>query len=195
MKAQTKRMEAHAKFIEDIVDKDNYDKISTNSKSRRLDKSAYTTEYKVPLYDLPCMVTGITINSLKAANPSSSPPSNTVTMAHLVGHCVEAKEAVSLGYFSEELESIRNTVLLCKGIKEAFDRKFLSFVPADSPFAADRYKLYIWVDGIKPKPIFPGSAINIGAYEGAPLNLTIVGSTHNPFHRALSYQAYRAFKM
>jgi len=100
MKAQTKRMEAHAKFIEDIVDKDNYDKISTNSKSRRLDKSAYTTEYKVPLYDLPCMVTGITINSMKAENPSSSPPSNTVTMAHLVGHCVEAKEAVSLGYFS-----------------------------------------------------------------------------------------------
>ena len=62
--------------------------------------------------------------------PQLPPPNNTVTMAHLVGHCVEAKEAVSLGYFSEELESIRNTILLCKGIEEAFDRKFLSFVPA-----------------------------------------------------------------
>ncbi len=190
-----KFMEVQAKLIEDIVDKDNYDKISANSRSRKLEKSVYTTEYNVPLHDLPCMVTGITINSLKAANPNSPPPNNTVTMAHLVGHCVEAKEAVSLGYFSEELKSIRNTVLLCKGIEEAFGRKFLSFVPADSPFAADKYKLKIWVDGIKPKPIYPGSTINIGAYDGAPLNLTIGGSTHNPFHRALSYQAYRAFKM
>jgi hypothetical protein len=140
------------------------------------------------------MVTGTTINSLKAANPSSPPPHNTVTIAHLIGRFFDAKEAVSLSYFSKELESIRNTLLLCKGIEEAFDQKFLSFVPADSPFAADRYKLHIWVDGIKTNPIFEGSPICIGAYEGMPLNLNIGGFTHNPFHRALSYQAYRAFR-
>jgi hypothetical protein len=69
-----KFMEVQAKFIEDIVDKDNYDKISANSRSRKLEKSVYTTEYNVPLHDLPCMVTGITINSLKASNPSSPLP-------------------------------------------------------------------------------------------------------------------------
>jgi hypothetical protein len=73
IQAQTKFMEVQAKFIEDIVDKDNYDKISANSRSRKLEKSVYTIEYNVPLHDLPCMVTGITINSLKASNPSSPP--------------------------------------------------------------------------------------------------------------------------
>ena len=37
IQAQTKFMEVQAKFIEDIVDKDKYDKISANSRSRKLE--------------------------------------------------------------------------------------------------------------------------------------------------------------
>lgn len=195
MKRQESMMTQLMEVLEEIADKDCYDKISLSNKARTLEKGDFCKAYGVAIGDLPCMLTGITINSLTAANPGSAPPSNTVTLAHLLAHCADARESVSLGYGIGDLEDIRNALLLCKNIEAAFDRKLLSFVPANSPFALNQYKLYIWVDSIKKHPIFPGSPQTIGSFEGAILNLSIGASTHNPFHRALSYQAYRAFKM
>jgi hypothetical protein len=43
-------------------------------------------------------------------------------------------------------------------------------------------------------PVFPGSEVTIGDYDGAPLNLTVHGHRHSPFRRALAYQALRACK-
>jgi hypothetical protein len=64
----------------------------------------------------------------------------------------------------------------------------------DKPFSGDRYKLHIWVDAIRDHPVFPGATQTIGSLDGAPLNFLVGATTHNPFHRALSFQAYRAFK-
>ena len=194
-KKMRKVMEKVLEVLEDIADKDCYDRISAASMPRKLDKVDYAKAYGVPIPDLQCMVTGISLNSLIATSPGGPTPPNPVTLAHLLARCADAKESMSLGYGLDDIENMRNTILLCKFIEVAFDHKLISFVPMDKPFSGDRYKLHIWVDAIRPHPIFPGAAQTIGSLDGAPLNLSVGGTAHNPFHRALSFQAFRAFKM
>ena len=46
-------------LLEDIVDKDGYDRISEASKPRELTKDDYATAYNVPKKNLKCMITGL----------------------------------------------------------------------------------------------------------------------------------------
>eukprot|EP01032_Pedospumella_encystans_P020711 gene20711-23525_t len=202
MEKQVKTMEKQVKVLggigevlEEIGDKDCYDRISESSRPRELAKSDYEVAYGVPVADLKCMITGISQTALIAAAPNSPKPKNPVTLSHLLARNAEAKERLSLGYGKADIENIRNSILLCKGIEEAFDHKFISFVPTDKPFSNNRYKLYIWVDAIKSEPIYEGAPQTIGSFDGRALDLTVGTNLHNPFKRALSYQAYRAFKM
>lgn len=195
MEKNEKTMSAVLEVLEEIGDKDCYDRISEASQARKLAKADYVQAYKVPASDLACMITGISQNSLFAAAPSSPMPKNPVTVSHLLAHNAEAKERLSLGYNRGDIENIRNSILLCKGIEEAFDHKFISFVPTDKPFSNNRYKMHVWVDAIRSEPIYEGAAETIGSYDGADLNLTVGAHQHNPFKRALSYQAFRAFKV
>jgi len=195
LKKHEKTMSAVLEVLEEIGDKDCYDRISESSKPRELTKSDYEVAYGMPVADLKCMITGISQSALIAAAPTFPKPKNPVTLSHLVPRNAEAKERLSLGYGKADIENIRNSILLCKGIEEAFNHKFISFVPSDKPFSSNRYKLHIWVDAIKTEPIYEGSAQTIGSFDGAALDLTIGSFLHNPFKRALSYQAFRAFKM
>eukprot|EP01032_Pedospumella_encystans_P022886 gene22886-25922_t len=131
LKRQAKVMEKVLEVLEEIGDKDCYDRISESSKPRELAKPDYELAYGVPVADLKCMITGICQTALIAAAPTSPKPKNPVTLSHLLARNAEAKERLSLGYKKADIENIRNTILLCKGIEEAFDHKFLSFVPTD----------------------------------------------------------------
>jgi hypothetical protein len=195
LRKQDKTMRAVLEVLEEIGDKDCYDRISESSKPRELSKSDYERSFGVVVVDLKCMITGISHTSIIGAAPTSTTPKNPVTLSHLLARNAEAKERLSLGYGKADIENIRNSILLCKGIEEAFNHKFISFVPSDKPFSSNRYKLHIWVDAIKSEPIFEGASETIGAFDGAPLDLTVGTATHNPFKRAMSYQAFRAFKM
>eukprot|EP01032_Pedospumella_encystans_P026783 gene26783-30266_t len=146
LKRQAKVMEKVLEVLEEIGDKDCYDRISESSKPRELAKSDYELAYGMPVADLKCMITGISQSALIAVAPASPKPKNPVTLSHLLARNAEAKERLSLGYGKADIENIRNSILLCKGIEEAFDHKFLSFVPTDKPFSNNRYKLHIWVD-------------------------------------------------
>lgn len=173
---------------------DCYDRISESSQRKRASKMDYERNYGVAVADLNCMITGISQSALHAPAPTSPMPENPVTCSYLLPRSAYASDRESLGYKMDDIESIRNTLLLCKGIKRAFDRKKLSFVPADNPFSNNQYKLHIWADSIRTEPIYQGASQTIGEFEGFALNLTVGGSQHNPFKRALSYQAFRAFK-
>ncbi|KAJ1429309.1 hypothetical protein B484DRAFT_396449 [Ochromonadaceae sp. CCMP2298] len=195
MEKQVEVLGGIGEVLGEIGDKDCYDRISESSKPRELAKSDYQLAYGVPVADLKCMITGIRLTALNAAPPTSPKPKNPVTLSHLLARNAEAKERLSLGYKKADIENIRNSILLCKGIEEAFDHKFISFVPTDKPFSNNRYKLHIWVDAIKTEPIYEGAALSIGSFDGTALDLTVGTTPHNPFKRALSYQAFRAFKM
>lgn len=136
------------------------------------------------------MVTGISSSSLESSNP----PTNTVKLAHLLPRCADSTTRSSLGYTWDDIENIRNTVILCKGIKEAFNSKLISFVPSEKPFSNNAYKLHIWSEDVKSRPIYKGAAETIGSYDGLPLHLSVGEGKHNPFRRAMSYQAFCAFK-
>lgn len=195
IKVMTKQCELLTKqgeVIEEFADKDCYDRISESSKPRSLTKDDYFHAYSVSPSDLKCMITGISHASLTIS--TSSTPKNPVTVAHLLARNAEADERLSLGYRKADVESIRNSLLLCKGIEEAFNHKYISFEPIDTPFSRHKYKLRIWVDAVRSDPIYEGAAQTIGSFDGAPLELTVGTTMHNPFNRALSYQAFRAFK-
>ena len=81
----------------------------------------------------------------------------------------------------------RNGLLLAKGIEVAFDQLQLSFIKAG--LLDDRLMLKIWDHSIRRAPIFEGSTLLIGSYEGHPLNL----GAHLPFRRVLFYQAFMAY--
>jgi hypothetical protein len=183
--------DAFTRLVE-VLDKDGYDQISESSNPKKLGKDDYTAAYGVPVPDLQCMVTGVSQNSITP--PGGPQPKNPVTLAHLLPRCASGRERASLGYDLSDIESIRNSILLCKGIEQAFDQKHISFVPMDHPFQPDRYKLQIWFEGAKKKPIYEGAIQTIEDYDGHPLILQVGTQTHNPFNRTLSYQAFRAFK-
>ena len=86
-----------------------------------------------------------------------------------------------------DVSNVRNGLLLCKGIEEAFDRLQLSFVKSN-PLSMDLF-LKIWDDSCRSNPLYPGSTILIGGFDGSRLDL----SAHKPFLRALSFQAYQSY--
>jgi hypothetical protein len=139
------------------------------------------------------MISGISHSSIIVAG--SALPENPVTLAHLLPRNANVKERSRLRYDGTDIGDIRNTILLCRGFKEAFNSKCISFVPADNPFSNHKYKLHLWCDFIKSKPIFEGATQTIGDYDGCPLNLRVGTMHHDPFKRAMSYQAFCAFKM
>ena len=70
-----------------------------------------------------------------------------------------------------DVEDVGNMLLLCEGIKEAFDCKEVSFVPSSNSFSGSKYQLHVWDEGVRDMPIFEGSLEAIGSYDGRPLNL------------------------
>ena len=195
LKQQQNTMVALRDLVEELGDKDCYDRISVSSKPRELTKAEYTNVYDVPVQDLRCMISGISFTELLRAAPSSSSPKNPVTLSHLLPRNANSSERLALGYKMSDIEDLRNTLLLGKRFEQAYDQKFVSLVPSDLPFSSNRYKLHIWVDVIRDEPIYEGASLTIGSFEGKPLDLRVGTKMHNPFKRALSYQAFRAFKM
>ena len=185
-------MKAVLNVLEEFADKDCFDRISdSSSKPRTLTKTDYERHYEVPATELRCMISGIS----SAATSSSATPKSPITLSHLLPRSTEAKEKLSLGYGRDDIENIRNSLILCNGFEYAFDHKFISFVPSDKPFSENKYKLHIWVDNVRTDPIYEGSDLTIGSFDGAALNLTVGRHVHYPFRRALSYQAFRSFIM
>jgi hypothetical protein len=193
MKRVCKTLELVKDVLEEVADKDCYDRIPRPSKPKMITKESYTAKYSVAVPDLQCMITGISHNSILVAGSAS--PESPVRLAHLLPRNADMIYQNRLRYNYGDIDDIRNTILLCKGFKEAFNSKCISFVPADNPFSINKYKLRVWWDGIKSKPIFEGATQTIGDYDGFPLNLKVGTIHHDPFKRAMSYQAFRAFKM
>ena len=171
---------------------DCYDKLSVSNKPRELTKRDFADTYNVDVDHLQCMVTGISSSSLHASDPSRN---SRVVVAHLLPRCADSSTKLSLGYTWDDMESIRNTVILCKGIKDAFDSKLISFVPSEKPFSNNAYKMHIWSEDVKTRPIYKGATETIGSYEGLPLHLSVGEQEHNLFTRAVSHQAFCAFKV
>jgi hypothetical protein len=87
----------------------------------------------------------------------------------------------------DDLNCPRNGLFLAKNVEKEFDLLHLSFVPKDL-LHPKLFKMVIWSDGSRDRPIWDGHAHVIGQYEGCTLTL----DKHNPFRRALSFQAYQA---
>ena len=140
------------KVLEARSDTDCYDQISIASKPRVLSKADYSTKYGVAVNDLKCMVTG-TLGTSKRLN-SKKTTESAVVVAHLLPRSANASTRLSLGYEIDDIENIRNSLLLCKGVEEAFDGKDISFVPPEVPFSSNRYILHIWSEKGRKQPIY-----------------------------------------
>lgn len=109
-----------------------------------------------------------------------------VIAAHIIPAKSEVRLLGSIGIRVEDVDSPCNGLLLAKGIEHAFDRLQLSFVMFPQ---SDALIMKIWDDECRADPIWPGHDLTIGQFDGSPLRL----NGHNPFKRALSYQAYSAY--
>jgi hypothetical protein len=87
----------------------------------------------------------------------------------------------------DDLNSPRNGLFLAKNVEREFDLLRLSFVPKDV-LHPNQFKMVIWSDKSRNVPIWEGHAHKIGQYEGC----TLILNGHDPFRRALSFQAYQA---
>ena len=128
-----------------------------------------------------CMLTGVT--PLRPAD---------LTVAHIMPKSAKSKYLECLSMTRDEVNSVRNLLLLCSKIEHAFDRLDISFVPPSNPFEG-QFCLRIWNAKVRDMPIYEGASTNIGDYDNAVLNLSVNGRVHNPFKRAISYQAYHAY--
>eukprot|EP01041_Mallomonas_annulata_P010636 gene10636-22203_t len=171
-------------------------KMSRSGDHKILNKAHFASKYGVDPDSFKCMISGVSLTSLAAVAPFGSPAlRNPVTLSYLFSRCANDREMSFLGYNDSDKDNIRNTILLCKGFKEAYYRKYISFVPSEKPFSGCQYKLHIWNNCIRNQPIYEGAGDVIGSFEGAALDLEVGNSQtfHNPFNRA--FRAFRACKM
>jgi hypothetical protein len=117
-----------------------------------------------------------------------------IRAAHLVPAVSKPEILRQLSMRPSDVDDVRNGLLLARHIEAAYDKLEVSFVK--NPLLTDGLILKIWNPELKGKLIFPDSNYKIGDFENAPLCLTFRnGKTgaHEPFMRALSYQAYMAY--
>jgi len=88
-----------------------------------------------------------------------------------------------------KLNGIRNILIMSKGIKKAFDEQCVCFLCVeDKP---GTFKLRIWDQEVLNEPIFPGSKLTIGAFQGT---LFSFHEKSIPFTRFLSWHAQCSYK-
>lgn len=112
---------------------------------------------------------------------------NEIEAAHIVPAKSVIKRLSSIGMNEDDVNSVRNGLLLASGIHKAFDNLRISFVKSN-PLSECLY-MKIWDRTCCDLPVFPGSTKTIGEFDEGKLNL----GGHDPFKRALSFQSYMAF--
>ena len=112
-----------------------------------------------------CMVAGLT--------PPRPIKGSNLVLAHIMPLKTKRNIRELVSFQPDDIDSIRNCLLLSSSIEKAFDEQDISFVPPDNPFQADRFKMKIWNDAIRQKPVFPGAVDLTGTYDNRPLNLVL----------------------
>jgi hypothetical protein len=110
-----------------------------------------------------------------------------VCAAHILPCTTRKRIADQLSLTLDDLNLPRNGLFLAKNIEIAFDKLQLSFVPKDF-LHPGTLKMVIWDESVCDQAIWHNHPNLIGQYEGCSLSL----GSHNPYLRALSYQAYMA---
>ena len=125
--------------------------------------------------NIPCMLTGQVGNG------------DQVCGAHILPCSTEEYIYDDLSMSIDDLNCPRNGLFLARNVEKQFDLLNLSFVATDV-LRPKLFKMVIWVDKCRNKPIWDRHAHLIGQYEGC----TLILDGHEPFRRALSFQAYQA---
>ena len=117
-----------------------------------------------------------------------------VKVAHLLPVVSKISTLTELGFEEADVDDVRNGLLLSAGFEEAYDTLRASFVKGiyqDHTLGGPRegYIFTIWDDECRKLETFPESGRLIEEFEGHALTL----NGHDPFKRALSFQAYQAF--
>jgi hypothetical protein len=133
----------------------------------------------------PCMLTG------------REGTGDDVVAAQIIPATSKPKILTYIRLSKEDINDVRNFLLLAKNVQRAFDAQQISFVK-ESPLS-NQLVLKIWDASVASDPIWPSYSTRgapqrqsqglFGYWEGRRLNL----GSHTPFKRALSYQAYHAY--
>lgn len=182
-------------------DYDCYDYIAEKSKGSQLRREAFLSVFHLnSTDDLACMVTGICANDIQLhpslsnkedLSPTTHASVDPVTLAHILPRSCTAIDRKRLDLAPSSIDSVRNCLLLCKGLEEAFDRKLISFVPTSD--TDPTYVMRVWSTEAESMLIYPKSTHTIGFFKDRPLMLTQNGYSHRPYNRALAYQAFRSY--
>jgi len=137
-------------------------------------KLKYNNDSNLPV----CMASGMSGNG------------DQVVCAHIAPCSSKEHLLAKVGLTKDDTGSTRNGLFLSKGFELAFDRLQLSFIrDPKNPLDSSLY-LKIWDDSCRSHELWAGcDDATIGEYDGWKLNL----NGHEPFKRALSYQAYQAY--
>ena len=157
--------------------------VDEEQKDRFLEHLGYALGRKRKRMEVTCMVSNVT-----------SHLDSDVVMAHIAPKRSKIRIWGSIGMKQSDVQDIRNCLLLAKEIEKAFNELQLSFMKTHP--LHDRLYLKIWDNSIRDTPIFDDATMTIGECEGARLKLGEIPTDlykHNPFRRALSYQAYLAY--
>lgn len=139
-----------------------------------------------------------------------------VVVAHIIPAKSSVSLLKGLGFTATDVNSLRNGLSLAKGFEEAFDRRQASFVEtlgkkctiedqasfikslgSDAGKSTDEadyspmttYTFTIWDKECRENPLWKGSQLTVGQFEGRSL---VLGNA-NPMKRALSLHTYHCF--
>jgi hypothetical protein len=134
--------------------------------------------------EVKCMVSGVV-----------SSKEDSIRAAHIIPAVTPLETIRKLNLKVEDIDSVRNGLLLARNIERAFDNLDISFVR--NPLVQMELVMKIWNPAtFKDKPLFVGSQHFVSQFNGWKLNLDYQdesGRKHEPFLRGLAYQSFQAY--
>jgi hypothetical protein len=129
-----------------------------------------------------CMVSG-----------KESSKEDDIRAAHIVPAVSKHSLLQALKFTPNDLNDVRNGLLLAYGIEREFDSLGVSFV--QHPLRIGVLLMKVWSETAKKRFLFKGTDKEgyVADYDGFELNLAFDGGKHNPFCRGLAFQAHQAY--
>jgi hypothetical protein len=116
-----------------------------------------------------------------------------IRAAHIIPAVTKLSTLGALNLTADDVNDVRNGLLLAHGIEREFDSLGVCFVR--HPLKLEVLIMKVWSETAKTTPIIPGSNKMVADFGNSVLQLTSADGSmiHKPFLRGLAFHAYQSY--
>lgn len=140
---------------------------------------------------------GIRNESIQCVVTDEWSTGNDIVVSRILPLTTSKNILTRLGLKRRDVNNPRNMLIVARNIKQYFDECRLTFLLHDEGIGKEErlglcFRMHVWDNSILTKPIFKGSKLTVGDFDGKVF--FFFSDEKTPFLRALSYHAQRSYE-